>query len=233
MSYLPDTPKTKILNTLSYLPHPFCRTFHRKLRRAFMKRAQLEYEATLAALKPGDFVLDLGANYGEFTRAFAEKGATVHAFEPDPVTFEILRKNCADLKNVHLYQQAVSDQAGMFQLTRMHPRRGQGHAQTSQGSSIVFDNKKMDKGDTVDVEVIDLLAFLRGLKKKPKLIKMDIEGAEWTILQAIYAQDALDLFDALFVETHERIDWSKLPLLRELRTRAASHREPRINLFWV
>ena len=233
MSYLPDTPKTKILNALSYLPHPICRTFHRKLRRAFMERAQLEYEAVLDSLGPDDIVLALGANYGTFTQAFAQTGAKVHAFEPDPVTFEILTKNCAGLKNVTLHPKAVSDQAGTLTLTRMLPRRGQGHAASSQGSSIVFDHSKMDKGDTVEVEVIDLLAFLQGLKKKPKLIKMDIEGAEWVILESIYSQEALDLFETLFVETHERIDWSKLPLFRELRAKAAAHQHPRINLFWV
>jgi len=38
-------------------------------------------------------VLDIGANMGYYSALFASKGAYVHAFEPNPVLQEVLRKN--------------------------------------------------------------------------------------------------------------------------------------------
>ena len=58
--------------------------------RAAMARGLLQ--GILSMLKPGDLVLDCGANVGAVTGPLAETGATVHAFEPDPFAFEKLKK---------------------------------------------------------------------------------------------------------------------------------------------
>ncbi len=56
------------------------------------------YETTLieSVVKPGDVVLDIGANIGYYTLIFArlvgEQGR-VYAFEPDPTNFQLLKKN--------------------------------------------------------------------------------------------------------------------------------------------
>ena len=44
-------------------------------------------------IQPGMTVLDIGANMGYYSALFASKGAYVHAFEPNPVLQEVLRKN--------------------------------------------------------------------------------------------------------------------------------------------
>jgi len=43
--------------------------------------------------QPGMTALDIGANMGYYSALFASKGAYVHAFEPNPVLQEVLRKN--------------------------------------------------------------------------------------------------------------------------------------------
>lgn len=43
--------------------------------------------------KPGMTVMDIGANMGYYSALFASKGAYVHAFEPNPLLQEVLRKN--------------------------------------------------------------------------------------------------------------------------------------------
>ena len=55
-------------------------------------------EATLLAalLAPGDVAVDAGANIGCLTLAMAHSvgaGGRVHAFEPQPAAFELLRAN--------------------------------------------------------------------------------------------------------------------------------------------
>src|SRR5687768_2059644 len=56
----------------------------------------LESELFLSVLKPGDVVIDIGANFGYYTVSAAVKiGAhgVVHAFEADPFAFQLLRSN--------------------------------------------------------------------------------------------------------------------------------------------
>jgi FkbM family methyltransferase len=233
MKYVPRTFYQKLLSALQKAPGFVGRSCHRKLHRSYMGFARADFDAVVADLTPDDICIDLGANYGLFTKIMAQSGATVHAFEPDPDTFTILEENCGSLPNVVLHQAGVSDEDGTFTLTRMLPRKGQGHSDYSQGSSITFDGKKMNFDDQVDVKIIDLLAFMENLPKRVKLVKMDIEGAEWKILDAVYQRNALGLFEYMFVETHERVDYAMLPKFRELRAKALSHQEPVINLYWI
>ena len=59
------------------------------------------YEMWDCHLKPGDVVVDLGANVGFFTRRAAEIGAKVISVEGSPEIFSCLVENTHDLKNVH------------------------------------------------------------------------------------------------------------------------------------
>src|SRR5216117_3530220 len=46
----------------------------------------------LRRLNKNSLVIDCGANTGDITKKFADTGATVHAFEPDPLAYEFLKK---------------------------------------------------------------------------------------------------------------------------------------------
>jgi FkbM family methyltransferase len=59
-------------------------------------------------LTPADTYFDIGANAGFYALLAHRKGATVHAFEPFPSTFQILRKNCEG-KNIFAWNLAMSD----------------------------------------------------------------------------------------------------------------------------
>src|SRR5690606_25613275 len=59
-------------------------------------------------------VLDVGANIGNHTLAFATRATAVHAFEPIPHLFEVLSANVArnGLRQVQVHNVALSDHDG-------------------------------------------------------------------------------------------------------------------------
>jgi len=81
------------------------------------------YETTLieSEIRPGDVVLDIGANIGYYTLIFArlvgERGR-VYAFEPDPTNFRLLKKNVRanGYQNVIFVKKAVADSSGSMPL---------------------------------------------------------------------------------------------------------------------
>lgn len=69
-----------------------------------------------ANIGPGDLVIDCGANMGHITQMLADKGAEVHAFEPNPDAFKILQKRFEGSPAVRLFPEAVLDGPGMMTL---------------------------------------------------------------------------------------------------------------------
>jgi FkbM family methyltransferase len=70
-------------------------------------------------VRPGMTVLDIGAHVGYYTKTFSKlvgsKGRVI-AFEPHPLTFDILRWNARKLNNVTLSQIATFDREGVATL---------------------------------------------------------------------------------------------------------------------
>ena len=101
------------------------RSYVRRLRRGGGFENEMRWLP--GVVSPGDTVLDIGANAGFYTvrlaRLVGSPGA-VHAFEPIPETFDILRHVVAalGLANVVLYPAAVADREG--ELTMEVPREG-------------------------------------------------------------------------------------------------------------
>ncbi|MEM1351990.1 MAG: FkbM family methyltransferase, partial [Pseudomonadota bacterium] len=69
-------------------------------------------------LRPGDVVIDCGANIGDVAEPLAETGATVLAYEPDPYAFGRLEARLGERSNVKLHNAAVGVEAGTVRLMR-------------------------------------------------------------------------------------------------------------------
>jgi FkbM family methyltransferase len=162
------------------------------------------------ALRPGDIAIDCGANLGAITRILAAGGATVHAFEPNPDAFGVLRAAVGAMPNVHLHAAAVLDAPGQMTL-HLHMNYDRNPERFSSGSSLIAEKRNVDGARGVDVQVIDLVAFIAGLPGPVKLLKIDIEGAEYAILHALIDRGVIDRVARIFVETHAHA----IPSLRE------------------
>lgn len=120
-------------------------------------------------IKPGNTVLDVGANIGTHSVAFARmtgEGGSVIAFEPQRLTFHLLCANVAlnCLTNVHCSQRAVGEKAGSVKVPALPPRETRNFGAVAVGGA---------EGDEVDMVSIDALGL-----EACHLIKIDIEGME-------------------------------------------------------
>lgn len=229
VTYRPETPMQRWLDALRHLPGPVGRAARRKLSRRYGPRAVADFEARMASVGAGDVLVDMGANVGDFTARLAATGATVHAWEPDPYAFDRLKARFADAPNVHLHNAAVAARAGRLRLARKagfdtDPEKH------STASSIVFNGAGASDG--IEVEVVSFADALARCGGRAKIVKMDIEGAEFDILEDIFRAPQDWAFDVLYVETHERQAIDKIPLIDALRQKAEGIARPVINLYW-
>ena len=132
-------------------------------------------------LRPGDHFVDAGANLGYFTWLAAKlvgSGGRVDAFEPQPDNHARLRSHWqlnGSPRQVQLHELALSDREGEAVIHL--PVAGQEAG--NHGASSLFAPHGMMTRDA-KVKTVRMDEVLQGTL--PKLVKMDIEGAEpWAI----------------------------------------------------
>ena len=130
---------------------------------------------------PGSVYLDIGANIGTTALpiAFHNPDSEVHAFEPNPNIFEILKinkiqNNCS---NIFLYNMAAGSKKERL------PFFVSQQEEANHGLSSLFKNSDILKAKSIEVDVIKVDDFFENLKKKISLIKIDVQGLEWDVIQ--------------------------------------------------
>lgn len=206
----------------------FQRRHWRRLKKQFARGLM---QGILSMLKPGDVVLDCGANVGDVAEPLADTGATVHAFEPDPFAFDRLTTRLGTRSNVVLHNAAVGVTAGTSQLHRAlnfdeNPNSG------SVKSTLLSGGLNMGE-DGIDVDVVSLPEVLAS-HVDVAFLKMDIEGAELELLEHMHANNLFTNVRLTVAETHEH----KFPALRPRFTAlraalTAAYPPTRVNLDWI
>ena len=183
---------------------------------------------------PGSLVIDCGANIGEISALFLARGAEVVAFEPDPVAHEALRRRIGDHPRLTLHQQAVSDRPGRASFF-FHKERagGSGGAEFTVSSTLVAEKRNVDTRHSIEVELIDLDAFITALDRKVDILKMDVEGAEISILRKMLDSGSYRKIGLMLVETHETKIPGHLEEVARLRARIDELGISNIRLNWI
>ena len=153
-------------------------------------------------MPPGSLVIDGGANVGRVTSVFVRQGFEVHAFEPDPAAYAVLNSRFGAHPRVHLHQAALGVAAGRLTLHRTREFARRGVKATT--SSSLFPRDLHAGDNAVEVEVVNLAAFIGSLGRRLDLLKLDVEGSEVDIVERLIADGSYRQIGAIYAETHER-----------------------------
>jgi len=123
---------------------------------------------------------DIGANMGLHTILLAKAGCKVEAFEPDPAHYEKLMRNLQlnGINDATVHKAAVSEKVGQMQFVRVLGNTTSSHLAGAKANPY----GELDK---FDVDVLDI----RDIVKRVDLLKIDAEGHEAVILNAISLDD--------------------------------------------
>lgn len=161
-------------------------------------------------VRPGATVLDVGAHVGYYTllsAVLAGPSGRVHAFEPNPKNADFLRRHVRinRLDTVRVEQAAVSDHEGTARFD-FGTGSGTGHL--------------ADRG-ALEVRTLRLDDYCAQHALAPAAIKIDVEGAEMSVLQG--ARETLARHrPVIFLSTHgPEVHRASLAFLRELGYRVS------------
>ena len=216
---------------LQHLPGSRGRRYSRKYKSAL---ALNEFETAISQ-SSGKTCIDLGANVGHYTFKMSSVAREVIAFEPDPWAVEQLRVNLEGFPNVRIEQAAVSTRSGAGVLWR-RCQFDEDPFEHSVSSTLV--KRKINPASAnqaIKVTLVDFVGYLDDLDPDIKfgIIKMDIEGEELDVLEALLSrQDLLARIDYIFAETHEQQIPDQRDRVSKLKARIANVHRPRINLDW-
>ena len=134
---------------------------------------------------PGQVILDIGSQFGDYALVWEKKySCTVYSFEISPENFSILQKNISiNRSSIKAYNLPVGN---------------------GEEVKFMFDGAmsyKTEKGQRVRTITLD--SWIRENNVTPAIIKIDVEGAEYEVLEG--AEETISAArPKIILETHSR-----------------------------
>jgi FkbM family methyltransferase len=138
----------------------------------------LESEFLKSLLKPGDHIVEVGANIGAHTVGLAKAvgpQGRVDAFEAQRICFAFLQAQIAlnQLYNIHARQLAVGRSSGKLWVPSVN------YAEYGNFGGIALSSKPEEKSESVEVVTLDSQIGDR----RCDLVKVDVEGMEEDVIR--------------------------------------------------
>jgi len=160
--------------------------------------------------------LDCGSHYGQGLTHFIEifkmtpDKWNIYTFEANPTTYQYLQqasKTVLEKYKVSHFNKAVCTYNGKITINEETPVN---EPNTGMGSSIISLDKwnpwngtlRENFKTTSEVDCFDFSSAVKKLQGSKILVKMDIEGAEYDVLEKMIEDDTLKFITALFIEFH-------------------------------
>ena len=127
---------------------------------------------------------DVGANVGNYSKMLLEKfeHVEIFAFEPNPASFEKLRKRFLDVEQVHPIFQGLGSCASKMKIYTYSKELDSEHASLVQEVMEKLHHSVDNK--SIDVEIITLDNFCLSINcQKIDFLKIDTEGFELEVLK--------------------------------------------------
>jgi len=156
-----------------------------------LKSFNIEAEPDLLIVKEiltkGDFVIDIGANIGIYTKylsEFVETTGKVISIEPIPITYNFLLNNIEKLKliNVETYNVAIAERKRTSQMIIPTGISGEYYSR----AKLLNTNDKVTEVNLrkVDVKLVPLDTLVDSIDRIISFIKIDVEGFELSVLKS-------------------------------------------------
>lgn len=161
--------------------------FDNRFQPAILQTYLLELQNLLEVIGPGPLnnVLDIGGNVGQFSATLTalRPDLVIDVFEPNPTILPLLRQNLSHLPKVRVFPYGIAGTESEFDLFYIEGK-------SAQGSRFAENARQNLMGvvRSVKVQAIPLSKTHRqrlGLADVYDLIKIDVEGAEQSVLEGL------------------------------------------------
>lgn len=150
------------------------------------REGTLRYDYDLHA---GSVVLDAGGYRGDFAAEVAARyGCTVHVFEPVPQFADAIARRFARNPRVHLHRFGLGARTLQLPITL-----------SDDGSSVHRAGPRL-----LTIDIVDVAAFIRRQALgRIDLLKLNIEGGEYDLLERLLDTGLIDRIGEVQVQFHE------------------------------
>jgi len=138
-------------------------------------------------LNENSIVFDVGGYVGDWSdEIYRRYECTIHVFEPIQQFLDIINKKLSDNKKILVHSIALSDVTGLYPVSVIG----------DQSTLYVNENK-------MNIWCMDILKFMNDHKiKEVDLIKINIEGEEYKLLDRMISTDIMKRFKNIFLQFH-------------------------------
>jgi FkbM family methyltransferase len=160
------------------------------------------FECISDLILPGDVLVDVGSNVGDYTEFFRNKigdDGKIYSIELSPDTYEILKTKFGHYHNVTILNKAISNINGLIPYYN--------GTNSATNNIIGHDMDYNPNNHAGEIEGIRLDTLLND-EPSIKLIKIDVEGAEKMVLEGM--ENIIKKVSYILLECHLDNDWPEI-----------------------
>ncbi len=154
----------------------------------------------LSDINKNSLIIDIGANVGDVTDFLYKKfKPNIYSYEPNISCYKFMEKRFEGIEKIKLCNLAVTNFNGKSFLYFHINAKGINDIKYIEGATLRPEKDNIDRNKKLEVECIDIKKIINKFDKID-LIKIDIEGSEYSIMPEIIKNK--DKIKKVICETH-------------------------------